>query len=123
VTSSLVRRPDIFCWVLRADSPLAEVVRWPEAGIGRESEHVGLPGLAELEELAAGLLAGLVLRAWDAGDGGQADGLAVARRRGPLRVARAPASKRLVRRRHVTSPLASARNPNSRVKGRNIRYI
>src|SRR5437773_9858685 len=49
-----------------ADAALAEVVRRPDAGAGREPEHVVLPGLAELEELAAGLLPDLVLRAGDA---------------------------------------------------------
>ena len=39
-----------------------------------EPEHVGLPVAAEFEQLAAGLLPDLVLRAGDAGDGGQADG-------------------------------------------------
>ena len=39
-----------------ADAALADIVRRPDAGVGREPEDVGLPVAAEFEHLAAGLL-------------------------------------------------------------------
>jgi hypothetical protein len=75
VTSSLVRRPEIFCCVFeRPDAALGQVVRGPHAGVRREAEHVGAVVAAEFEQLAAGLLPRAVPRAGDAGDGGQPDG-------------------------------------------------
>jgi hypothetical protein len=75
VTSSLVRRPEIFLLGLeRADAAPAEIVSRPDRGVAGEAEHVGLPVTAELEHLAAGLLLHGVPRPGDAGHAGEAEG-------------------------------------------------
>ena len=73
MTSSLARRPEIFCCVFRGRTPRsADIVRGPDAGVLGEQQHVAAAVAAEFEQLAAGLLLRAVLRAGDAGHAGQA---------------------------------------------------
>ena len=76
VASSLVGRPagDVLLGLRRPYPALADVIRRPDRGVSGEPEHVVFTVAAELEQVAAGVLGGGVLRAGDAGDGGQADG-------------------------------------------------
>jgi hypothetical protein len=64
VTSSLVRRPETFCWVFRGpDAALADVIGGPDARVRGEPEYVVAAVAAEFQQFAAGPLLGGVLRA------------------------------------------------------------
>ena len=73
MTSSLARRPEIFCWVFSGRTPrsLMLFVGQMLVSVG-EPEHVAAAVAAEFEQLAAGPLLRAVLRAGDAGHAGQA---------------------------------------------------
>src|SRR5580693_8081455 len=74
VTSSLVRRPLIFCWVFRGRTPRSERLLVGQTDVSEAKRSTfGLAGPAELKHLAAGLLLHGGLRAGDAGHRGQAD--------------------------------------------------
>ena len=75
MTSSLVRRPDIFCWVFRGRTPRSLMLFVGQTLVSLVKRRTSPAAVAaEFEHLAAGLLLHVVLRAGDAGDGGQADG-------------------------------------------------
>src|SRR6266705_2735993 len=68
VASSLVSRPDIFCWVFSGRTPRSLMfVGGPDLGVVAEPEHVVLPVAAELQQVTAGVLGGGVPRPGDAG--------------------------------------------------------
>ncbi|HEX4661027.1 MAG TPA: hypothetical protein VH307_26860 [Streptosporangiaceae bacterium] len=65
--SWLVSWPEIFCWVPE-DAALADAAGGPDRGVAGEAEHVVLPAAAELQQVAARVLGGAVLRPWGRGD-------------------------------------------------------
>src|SRR3974377_1039441 len=84
VASSLVSRPEIFCWVLVGRTPrslilfvghtvVSRVKRSTSCSRSRQNSSRSSAGGG-----AAGVLGGGVLRSGDAGDGGQADGAGAA---------------------------------------------
>src|SRR5258706_5414742 len=55
----------------RPDAALADVVLGPDRGVAGESQHLGLPFPAELQQVTARVPAGGVLRTGDARDVGE----------------------------------------------------
>ena len=74
VVSSLVSRPETFCWVFVGRTPRSLMLFVGQIAVSAVNRRNGVfvAGLrAEFEQVTAGVLGGGVLRAGDAGDGGQ----------------------------------------------------